>query len=167
MPSDPRLPPMLEYRDDRWTRVICTRAVPTIALCLVILVLTGEKSCAGGVADGELSLFLAGDAIITQPWSNDRDPRFLALVDEIRGADVAAVNLEMLFHAYQGYAQADSGGGYVAARPAIAAELAWAGIDMVANANNHTFDYGSEGVLENLDNVARAGLVLGGSGKDL
>ena len=112
-------------------------------------------------------MFLAGDAIITQPWSNDRDPRFLALVDEIRGADVAAVNLEMLFHEYQGYAQADSGGGYVAARPAIAAELAWAGIDMVANANNHTFDYGSEGVLENLDNVARAGLVLAGSGKDL
>ena len=91
---------MLEYRDDRWTRAICTRAVSTIALCLVTLVLTGGKSCAGGVADGELTLFLAGDTIITQPWSNDRDPRFLALVDEIRGADVAAVNLEMLFHEY-------------------------------------------------------------------
>src|SRR4051812_32260502 len=38
---------------------------------------------------------------------------------------------------------------------------------MVANANKHTFDYGSQGVLENSDNVALAGLVLAGSGKDL
>ena len=38
---------------------------------------------------------------------------------------------------------------------------------MVAHANNHTFDYGSIGVLENLENVRAAGLVLAGSGKDL
>ena len=118
-------------------------------------------------ADGEITLFLAGDTAITQPWSVDRDPAFLALVNEIHAADVAIVNLEMLFHEYKGYAQADSGGTYMAARPEIALELAWAGIDMVASANNHTFDYGSTGVLEHLDNVARAGLVLAGAGKDL
>jgi poly-gamma-glutamate capsule biosynthesis protein CapA/YwtB (metallophosphatase superfamily) len=158
---------MPECRDARRARATRTRAVPAIAACLATFVLTGGKTSAGGTADGELTLFLAGDTIITQPWSADRDPDFLALVDEIRGADMAAVNLEMLFHEYRGYAQADSGGGYVAARPAIAAELAWAGVDLVAHANNHTFDYGSIGVLENLDNVARAGLGLAGSGEDL
>ena len=66
---------------------------------------------------------MAGDAIITQPWSADRAPDFLALVGEIRGADAAVVNLEMLFHTYKGYAQADSGGTYMAADPEIAAEL--------------------------------------------
>jgi poly-gamma-glutamate capsule biosynthesis protein CapA/YwtB (metallophosphatase superfamily) len=116
--------------------------------------------------DGELTLFLAGDAIITQPWSADRDPGFLALVDEIRAADAALVNLELVLHE-NGYPQADTSGGYMAARPAIAAELAWAGVDLVAHANNHTFDYGSIGVLETLDSAARAGLVLAGSGKDL
>jgi poly-gamma-glutamate synthesis protein (capsule biosynthesis protein) len=118
-------------------------------------------------ANGEITLFLAGDTVITQPWSADRDPAFLALVKEIHAADVAIVNLEMLFHRYRGYAQSDSGGTYMAARPEIALELAWAGIDMVANANNHTFDYGSTGVLEHLDSVARAGLVLAGAGRDL
>jgi len=121
----------------------------------------------GATVDDGISLFLAGDTIITQPWSADCDPTFLALVNQIRKADVVIVNLEMLFHEYKGYAQVNSGGTYMAARPTIAAELAWAGIDMVANANNHTFDYGSIGVIENLDNVAQAGLVLAGAGKDL
>jgi poly-gamma-glutamate synthesis protein (capsule biosynthesis protein) len=116
---------------------------------------------------GEFTLVLAGDAIITQPWSTDRDPAFLALVDAIRGADVALVNLELVLNDFDTYAQADSGGGHMAARPAMAAELAWAGVDMVAHANNHTFDYGSAGVLKTLDSVAAAGLVLAGAGKDL
>ena len=119
------------------------------------------------VSEGELSLFLAGDALITQPWSNKREPDFLKLIEEIRAADAAIVNLETVVHTYKGYAQADSGGTYMATRPEIAAELVWAGIDMVAHANNHAFDYGSIGVLENMQHVAKSGLVLAGSGKDL
>ena len=122
-------------------------------------------SCTKG--PDELSIFMAGDAIITQPWSHIDDPSFLRLVNEIRKADVALVNLEMLIHEFKGYAQADSGGTYMAATPNISEELVWAGFDMVAHANNHTFDYGSTGVLETLENVEKAGLVLAGSGKDL
>ena len=115
----------------------------------------------------ETSIFLAGDSIITQPWSHITDPSFQRLIGEIRAVDAAIVNLEMLIHEYRGYAQAESGGTHLAAPPKIASELAWAGIDMVAHANNHTFDYGSIGVLENLENVTAAGLMLAGSGKDL
>ena len=115
----------------------------------------------------DTSIFLAGDSIITQPWSHITDPPFQRLISEIRAVDAAIVNLEMLIHEYRGYPQAESGGTHLAAPPEIATEMAWAGIDMVAHANNHTFDYGSIGVLENLENVAAAGLVLAGSGKDL
>ena len=115
----------------------------------------------------DTSIFLAGDSIITQPWSHITDPSFQRLIGEIRAVDAAIVNLEMLIHEYRGYPQAESGGIHLAAPPDIATELAWAGIDMVAHANNHTFDYGSLGVLENLENVEAAGLVLAGSGKDL
>ena len=114
---------MPECRDARRARATRTRAVPAIAACLATFVLTGGKTSAGGTADGELTLFLAGDAIITQPWSADRDPAFLALVDRIRAADAALVNLELVLHD-KGYPQADTSGGYMAARPAIAAELA-------------------------------------------
>ena len=115
----------------------------------------------------DTSIFLAGDSIITQPWSHISDPPFQKLISEIHAVDAAIVNLEMLIHEYRGYPQAESGGTHLAAPPKIATELAWAGIDMVTHANNHTFDYGSIGVLENLENVTAAGLVLAGSGKDL
>jgi len=46
-------------------------------------------------------------------------------------------------------------------------ELKWAGFDMVAHANNHAFDYGSSAILETLQHVENAGLILAGSGQDL
>ena len=118
-------------------------------------------------ADDVLTLFLAGDTIIIEAWSHIDDPEFLGLVDEIRAADAAIVNLETPIHEYKGYAQADAGGLHLAAPPEIALELAWAGVDMVSNANNHTFDYGSIGVLETLDNAAKADLKIAGVGPDL
>ncbi|MGH6692074.1 MAG: CapA family protein, partial [Gammaproteobacteria bacterium] len=83
--------------------------------------------------------------------------------------DVAVANLEMLIHEFKGYPQSvvDGLGDHMAARPIIAKELAWAGFDMVGHANNHTYDYGEIGVLENLQHVRQAGLILAGSGEDL
>jgi poly-gamma-glutamate capsule biosynthesis protein CapA/YwtB (metallophosphatase superfamily) len=129
--------------------------------------LAGTGECGGEQSTNELRLFLAGDAIIVRPWSQVEDPAFLALVDQIRDADVAIANLETIIHDFKGYAQQDAGGTYMASPSEIASELTWAGFDMVAHANNHTFDYGSIGVLENLENVETAGLKLAGSGKDL
>ena len=143
------------------------------------LLLTGSAGIAGAgepadrpasesvVADGDLTLFLAGDAIITQPWSENTEPPFLGLIDAVRSADVAVVNLELILHDFAGYAQADNGGMHLSARPRIARELAWAGVDMVSGANNHTFDYGSRGVLDTVASATAAGLVIAGSGKDL
>lgn len=143
---------------------------------LALLILAGCRSqssapsavaapCEPGRVD--FSLFLAGDSLIVEPWSGVEDPEFIKLVDQIRSADAAITNLETVIHEFKGYPQAISGGTHMASPPRIAYELAWAGFDMVAHANNHTFDYGSIGVLETLDNVRKAGLVLAGSGKDL
>ncbi len=115
----------------------------------------------------DISLFLSGDSILTRPWSHVQDASFLGLIDQIRAADVAITNLETVIHEFKGYAQADCGGIYIASPRQIADELKWAGFDMLAHANNHTFDYGSTGVLETLEHVERAGLVLAGSGRDL
>jgi poly-gamma-glutamate synthesis protein (capsule biosynthesis protein) len=110
---------------------------------------------------------LAGDSLITRPWSHVREPAFLRLIDEIRAADVAIANLETVIHEFKGYAQADSGGTYMASPPQIAAELKWAGVDMLAHANNHSFDYGCSGILETIEYVRTAGITLAGSGKNL
>ena len=115
----------------------------------------------------EISLCLAGDALITRPWSHMRDIAYLGLIDKIRGADVAIANLETVIHEFKGHAQADSGGVYMASPPIVAAELKWAGFDLLAHANNHAFDYGSAGILETLEHAESAGLIVAGSGRDL
>ncbi|MEO1158921.1 MAG: CapA family protein [Pseudomonadota bacterium] len=113
------------------------------------------------------TVFLAGDAIVTLPWSHVHEPEFLALVDQMRKADVTVINLETVVHSFRGFAQADSGGTWTASPPAIAKELAWSGVDMVSHANNHAFDYGTDGVLETHELINAAGIVISGSGKDL
>lgn len=62
----------------------------------------------------DVSILLAGDALITRPWSHVCAVAFLRLIDEIRNADVAIANLETVIHEFRGYAQADSGGSYTA-----------------------------------------------------
>ncbi len=134
----------------------------------VLFFLPATPSAETGTGDDEgMTLFLAGDTILTQPWSHVKEPEFLRLIDEIRQADAAIVNLETVIHEFKGYAQAHSGGIHLVSPPKVALDLAWAGVDMVGHANNHTFDYGSIGVLENLEHTEKAGLVLAGSGKDL
>lgn len=115
----------------------------------------------------EFKLFLAGDALIVTPWSQTTDPAMGAIFDEMRSADATVLNLETVVHSHRGYAQADSGGFWMSSPPEIASELAWAGVNMVAHANNHTFDYGSEGVLETIEHIEAAGVAISGSGRDL
>jgi poly-gamma-glutamate capsule biosynthesis protein CapA/YwtB (metallophosphatase superfamily) len=115
----------------------------------------------------DLTLFLAGDAMITAPWSHVEDRPFLKLVDEMRSADAAIVNLETVIHEFGGHAQPESGGAYMASPPEIAGQLRWAGVDMASAANNHSFDYGSGGILETVEHARQAGLILAGIGEDL
>src|SRR5688572_967949 len=114
-----------------------------------------------------LSVFLAGDAMLVRPWSQVARPAFQSLIARIRAADVALLNLETVIHEFEDYAQADSGGSWMTSPPAIAAELAWAGIDLLSHANNHSFDYGPGGVLATHRHAAEAGLAIAGSGPDL
>jgi poly-gamma-glutamate synthesis protein (capsule biosynthesis protein) len=94
----------------------------------------------------EISIFIAGDAIITQPWSHLDGSAFLHLVKEIRGAEVAIVNLETLIHDFKGYPQANIGGTYMASNPKIADELAWAGFDVALVSATSTYvDHGRAG----------------------
>ena len=110
---------------------------------------------------------LTGDSLITQKISAFNEPEFTKLIDAIRGADVAFTNLEMLFHDYEPYPSTESGGTYMRADPAILKDILWAGFDMVAMANNHTVDYGVEGLRINLRHVKESGIVHAGVGEDL
>ncbi len=113
------------------------------------------------------SMALTGDSIITRRLSVYSEPPFLQLFEIIRRADVAFTNLEMLFHDYEPYPMHQSGGTYMRAEPALVRDLTWAGFDMVSRANNHTGDYGVDGMRITTRHVAEAGLVQAGVGESL
>jgi poly-gamma-glutamate synthesis protein (capsule biosynthesis protein) len=119
------------------------------------------------LADRSFRMALTGDSIITRRISVYQEPAFIEMIELIRGADVAFTNLEMLFHDYEPYPMAESGGTYMRADPALAEELVWAGFDMVARANNHSGDYGVLGMDLTTRYVAEAGLVQAGVGQSL
>ncbi len=145
-------------------------ARPTVPVILFLL-LTPAMLSAQQYADarGDLSMALAGDAIITRAMSPFSEPEFLEMRRIIREATVGFVNLEVLFHEYGPDiipAEA-SGGTYMAAAPEIAHELAWFGFDMVSRANNHTMDYGVGGMRATTRAVEVAGLAHAGAGENL
>jgi len=116
---------------------------------------------------GPMTLALTGDSIIVQALSPHKEPAFTKLMDMIRGADAAFTNLEMLFHDYEPFPSTASGGTYMRGDPSLAKELVWAGFDLVAQANNHTTDYGVEGAQLTDKYVRAAGLVAAGFGNSL
>ena len=127
----------------------------------------GLSATQAPAAERSMTMALTGDSLITMKLSVHTEPPFVKMIDLIRGADVAFTNLEMLFHDYEPYPMTQSGGTYMRADPSIAKELVWAGFDLVARANNHTGDYGAEGMRLTTKYVAEAGLVQAGVGDSL
>ena len=117
--------------------------------------------------DSDFTFALGGDALITRKLSVYKEPKYLELIEMIRGADAAFVNLEMLFHDYEPYPMHQSGGTWTRADPALIDDFVWAGFDMVSRANNHTGDYGVEGMRLTTRYVKEAGLVHAGVGESL
>lgn len=122
-----------------------------------------------GEARGDITLALVGDAIITRRMSVFEEPDFLSMVAVLRDATVSIANLEMLFHDYGPdiIPASTSGGAYMSADPALADELKWMGFDMVALANNHSFDWGIGGLEATRRAIGAAGIKGAGTGENL
>jgi poly-gamma-glutamate synthesis protein (capsule biosynthesis protein) len=133
-----------------------TAVLPAI-LCTVLAAEPSER----------YTIALTGDSILTRKLSVYEEPQFLEMIERIRSADVAFTNIEMLFHDYESYPMASSGGTYMRARPELARELAWAGFDLGGLANNHSGDYGPSAMLLTEKYVREAGITAAGVGESL
>ena len=146
----------------KWLTVIVW---PAFVVCTLTLPAHGVAQHMA--ADEEFTMAITGDSIITRKLSVYEEPEYLQMIELIRSADIAFTNLEMLFHDYEPYPMAESGGTWMRADPALAADLAWAGFDMVSRANNHTGDYGTLGMQLTTEYVAATGIVQAGVGMSL
>jgi poly-gamma-glutamate synthesis protein (capsule biosynthesis protein) len=113
-----------------------------------------------------------GDLIVSRPLSQllPRDPGFAAAVRIIRDADAAFGNFENVAldpartaggHPYPGIQDVA-----LVAEPAVARDLARMGFDLVSRANNHSMDWGAEGMRETTRLLDEAGLVHAGVGEN-
>ena len=110
---------------------------------------------------------LAGQALMTHPLCEQRYPGFAAVVAELRKGDIVFTDLEAAIRTPQsGAATRDTEFLHVAP-PSVLACLDEMGFNLLALANNHAWDLGSEGVLATRDAVARAGFGFAGTGADL
>lgn len=96
-------------------------------------------------------------------------PRLFAddVLDVLAAADLVIGNLECAI-SDRGDRWPDPAKAYFFRAPPVTAEvLAHAGIDCVTLANNHALDYGPDALLDTIELVERAGIVVVGAGPDI
>jgi len=123
---------------------------------------------AGIAKGGRFTLVGAGDCIITRRVSELTHPDFHALVELLRGADCAWGNCEIVIgKGGELHPAWKDGDPHVCGDPWTADELRWMGFTLMGTANNHTVDFGEQGLVSTLENLDRVGIAHAGSGLDL
>ena len=119
------------------------------------------------------TLSAVGDVIMNRrlaQFDHAQDPGFHDLANIIRGADAAFVNLEQsVFRLteFEGWPAAENGGNYEVGSPETLKDLVDMGFNLFNRANNHTTDYGVEGMQLTNRLLDQWGLVHSGTGDNL
>jgi poly-gamma-glutamate capsule biosynthesis protein CapA/YwtB (metallophosphatase superfamily) len=139
----------------------------TLAQATAVASVSRAASAAAQIPD-RFTVAAVGDCILARKVSGLKDPDFLAVIELLRSADCTWGNCEAVvadprrvYPAYKGI------GPSAIIEPWAADELAWAGINLMGTANNHTMDFGDSGLASTLENLQRVGIVHAGAGPDL
>ena len=119
------------------------------------------------VPDG-FSAAAVGDLIISRPLSQHAQelPAFGKVIEILRGADVTFGNLETTIfepRTFTGAPYSWDGDWTNASLPAVAGDLKAMGFDLVGRANNHSHDWGLEGMRETARWLDEAGIPHAGA----
>ena len=117
---------------------------------------------------GEFNLTLVGDNnIVTLATARENNPRFMAAVNEIRTGDAAFNNLETSFPGPDAYPAGPPRGDNLYSDPGLLKELQWMGFNLFGTANNHSSDYGIQGLLDTIQVLKQGHAIYAGTGVDL
>ena len=116
---------------------------------------------------GDISMAITGESLITRGMSVFREPRFTTMREQLHGSDVRFTNAEMLFHNYEDPPTHRPGGTYMRCDPKHIDDLKWLGINMVGCANNHSYDFGENGILTNIKHLDEYDMPHAGTGRHL
>lgn len=121
------------------------------------------------VADG-FTMVAVGDLIVSRAVTKSGDSGFSAVVKILHDADVTFGNLEVNvfdIRSFNGYPQAEYGGAYHLSLPEVGSDLKTMGFNIVGRANNHSLDWGVEGMRETSRLLDQNGIIHAGVGENL
>jgi poly-gamma-glutamate capsule biosynthesis protein CapA/YwtB (metallophosphatase superfamily) len=108
-----------------------------------------------------------GDAIISRRLGVLDDPGFRDVVSELRAADAAYVNFEMVIPQLPAIPEVIPKAIRLAAPEWVLDELVDLGFSAFGLANNHAYDFTATGLEETIDVFERRGLTFSGAGRNL
>lgn len=116
---------------------------------------------------GDFSLTAIGDLLYSRPMVDSTDQEFQKVAALIKKADVTISNQEGVFIDLSTFKGEGYGNGLLWGEGTLAKDIKAMGVDMVAVANNHSTDFGPEGLLEAQRNLDEAGVIHAGGGANL
>jgi poly-gamma-glutamate capsule biosynthesis protein CapA/YwtB (metallophosphatase superfamily) len=116
---------------------------------------------------GAFSLVTIGDLLYSHPMIAHPEPAFQKVVEIIKAGDVTIGNQEGVFIDLKGFTGEGYGNGLLWGEGSLAKDMRALGVDMVSVANNHSTDFGPEGLLETRRLLDEAGMVHAGGGRTL
>lgn len=151
-----------------------------LALALTVLPATPGTGSAQGPARSRdtaglrravpngFSLAAVGDLIQTHKVSSARITGLADLIAMIGRASIAFGNFESSaidMGTFRGHPAAENGGLWLRSEPEVVPDLKAMGFDLVARANNNSYDWGAEGMRETDRRLDQAGIVHAGTGE--
>jgi hypothetical protein len=109
------------------------------------------------------TLMVGGDTLLTRTNIPDSNP-FLQQIPKLGDADLSIVNVETVISAATDKQAKEFN---FRSSPRLAADMAEAGIDVGSLANNHSLDFGDQGLIDTIDALRDAGVQPVGAGKNL
>lgn len=107
----------------------------------------------------------AGDAMVFRR-TTDYDG-LETIRNYIGQADFRFLNLETTVHRFETYGSALSGGSWFCCEPEVMQDMHKYGFNILSTANNHSHDYGIEGLMLTLKYIREAGFQAAGTGETL
>jgi poly-gamma-glutamate synthesis protein (capsule biosynthesis protein) len=116
---------------------------------------------------GRFSVVAVGDVMLARPQASTPDPEFQKVLTLVRAGDMAIGNQEGPALDLKTLTRGPHGVGGLISQPDMPADYKAMGFDMMSVANNHSTDWGGEGLLRAMELLDRAGVAHAGGGRNL
>ena len=115
----------------------------------------------------KMTMTAVGDSILNQGFPAEGYDGYEKIRALLARGQAKFANLETCVTHYDTYASAYCGGTWISCEPRVLDQMLSYGFDFLGFANNHTMDWGPDGMLQTLSHVKKRGIAIAGAGKDL